>query len=254
MRVTTSPDDGTAELSVAIEMVCRMALEEGRQEGLEGFAVSRCSQQSYAGVLFASDSRAHQLEVVQETIGEGPGPTAMRDLVPVIVSDLSEQVWAHSWVHFVREAESLGVDCVFAFPVHVGAVLLGLLTVHGDEPVELSDSKTRTLLLLSDTLATVMLAPDPQSGKSGPPWGDGLGTGQAVTHQAVGMVSEQVGVSLEDALLALQGHAFASGASLVEVAEAVVDRRIRWGDAGVEQIPPRSPQPRRGEDTGNAPT
>jgi hypothetical protein len=61
-----------------------------------------------------------------------------------------------------------------------------------------------------------------------PEWPSGLH--RAAVHQATGMVSVQLGVSMEVALLRLRAHAYASGRPLGEVAQDVVARRLRFDD------------------------
>ena len=46
-------------------------------------------------------------------------------------------------------------------------------------------------------------------------------------HQASGMVSEQLGVGIGDALIRLRAYAYAEGQPIDEVAREVVDRRLR---------------------------
>ena len=46
-------------------------------------------------------------------------------------------------------------------------------------------------------------------------------------HQASGMISEQLGVGIGDALIRLRAHAYAEGQPIDEVAREVVDRRLR---------------------------
>ncbi|MDH4365795.1 MAG: ANTAR domain-containing protein, partial [Acidimicrobiia bacterium] len=53
---------------------------------------------------------------------------------------------------------------------------------------------------------------------------------QYVVHQAAGMVSAQLDVSVAQALIRLRGYAFGQGRLLADVARDVVDRRLRFGD------------------------
>jgi hypothetical protein len=59
---------------------------------------------------------------------------------------------------------------------------------------------------------------------------------QAVVHQAAGMISVQLGVRVDVAFARLRAHAFATDRRLGEVAQAVVDRRLRFHPDG-----PRGP-------------
>ena len=51
---------------------------------------------------------------------------------------------------------------------------------------------------------------------------------QYLVHQASGMVSAQLEVTLAQALVQLRAHAFGNDRSLLEVAEDVVARRLRF--------------------------
>jgi hypothetical protein len=58
---------------------------------------------------------------------------------------------------------------------------------------------------------------------------DGLSGSRAEVYQATGMVSVQLGVSLEEALVRLRAHAFAADMPLDDVAGDVVSRTLRFG-------------------------
>jgi hypothetical protein len=53
---------------------------------------------------------------------------------------------------------------------------------------------------------------------------------QFVVHQASGMVSVQLGVSVGEALVRLRAYAFGSDRLLADVAGAVVARKLRFDD------------------------
>jgi hypothetical protein len=52
----------------------------------------------------------------------------------------------------------------------------------------------------------------------------------AAVHQAAGMVSVQLGVSVADALVRLRAHAFAADRPLTQVAREVIARTLRFDD------------------------
>jgi AmiR/NasT family two-component response regulator len=54
-----------------------------------------------------------------------------------------------------------------------------------------------------------------------------LGAYRAEVHQASGMVSVQLGITVAEGLLRLRARAFAEGRPLADVAADVVTRRIR---------------------------
>jgi AmiR/NasT family two-component response regulator len=57
---------------------------------------------------------------------------------------------------------------------------------------------------------------------------DGRAAYQMQVHQASGMVKVQAGVSIDEALLMLRAHAFATGRPVAGVAKDVVERRLRF--------------------------
>ena len=222
-------EDGPRGARELVESLCRSALDGAAGRGLTGVAVSRCAQARYAGVMFASDPVAARLETLQEVLGEGPGPTALATSAPVLVPDLTSAPQAATWLEFVPTAVDLGVSCMFAFPVSVGASGVGLLTVHGGQPMPLAPSALMNLLRLSDAVGTALLAP-PRDGDAATDRAELLDDVHTVTHQAVGMVSVQLDCSLEDAMAALRAFAFANEVPLVDVARDVVERRRTFRD------------------------
>jgi len=57
---------------------------------------------------------------------------------------------------------------------------------------------------------------------------DGMSDSRAEVYQATGMMSVQLGVSLEEAFVRLRAHAFAAGTPLDAVADDVVSRLLRF--------------------------
>ena len=117
---------------------------------------------------------------------------------------------------------------MFAFPLRLGAIRIGVLILYRDRPGDLSELQYGDGIVLADMAAAVVL--ELQSGArvdqlhqllaSEPPhWSE--------IHQATGMVSVQLGVSLQDAFTRLRAHAFAESVSLRQVAGDVVARRLR---------------------------
>jgi len=54
---------------------------------------------------------------------------------------------------------------------------------------------------------------------------------RAEVHQATGMITIQLGISLTEALLRLRAHAYDSGQTVTEVAAEVVNRRLHFDDS-----------------------
>jgi len=58
--------------------------------------------------------------------------------------------------------------------------------------------------------------------------GNGFDERRAEVHQAAGMISVQLGVAVEEALVRLRAHAYVQERRLVDVARDVVERRLRF--------------------------
>ena len=94
-----------------------------------------------------------------------------------------------------------GVRAVFGFPLAVGAVRLGALNLYSDRPGPLTDDQHADALVMADVAAEAVLAM--QAGRPPGMLAAELEQGsdfQYVVHQASGMVSAQLDVSVGQAL------------------------------------------------------
>jgi hypothetical protein len=122
-----------------------------------------------------------------------------------------------------------GVRAVFAFPLRVGAIRIGVLALYRDGEGGLSADEFADGLVLAEVAVQLILGL--QAG-AGPDALHALLSTQpthwAEVHQATGMISAQLGVSLDQAFVRLRGGvSFAENRQLREVAGDVVARRLR---------------------------
>ena len=191
-----------------------------------------------------------RFEELQFTLGEGPGPDAVRTGSPVMEPDL-DRVRPDRWPALLPPALEMGVHGVCCFPLGIGAIRVGVLTVlcDGDRTMSVQQCADATALAAALTAALLNGDARGQWGEDGNGNGDpgGNGTGnsgpvpgmfldrptglhRAAVHQATGMISVQLGVTMEEALLRLRAHAYSSERPLGEVADDVVARRLRFND------------------------
>ena len=152
------------------------------------------------------------LEELQFTTGEGPGAGEFGLGSPVLVADLGSA--AARWPGFAPEAVAAGARAMFAVPLQAGAIRVGVLSLYRALPGPLGAGELADVLVFADIALQLLL--DAAAGISGSPgYGplDGLSDRRAVVYQATGMISVQLGVSLEEALARLRAHAFAGGAA-----------------------------------------
>jgi hypothetical protein len=189
------------------------------------------------GVVLAwgRDRTSTALHDAQFTLGQGPGLEAAAAGTPVLVPDLADA--ASRWPGFVPAAGELGVHAIFAFPLRIGAIGVGVLTAHRAIPGPLADGQLTDALALADAVTVLLLyraPPDLGHTETGPdatrPDRAQQATYRPEVHQATGMISVQLDVSLAEALVRLRAHAYGNGRPIAEVAADVVARRLRFED------------------------
>lgn len=171
----------------------------------------------------ASDGRARAVEDLQHTLGEGPGVAASDSGAGVFVHDLEDLADSGygRWPTFAKDAVDLGVRAAFAFPLLLGTSSVGALSLYRTGPGELSvDGVARGW----DTAGAVALT----LARSGEPVQEtGAPLDPMRVHQAAGMVTVQLGVPIDEAMLRMRGAAFAEGVSVDELADTIVQRQRR---------------------------
>jgi GAF domain-containing protein len=168
------------------------------------------------------------IEQLQYTLGEGPCVDAYRQDRPVLEPDLAEPATIR-WLAFTGPAVDAGVRAVFGFPLQVGDVRLGTLNLYCDRPGALTDEQHGDALVMAGVTAQAILVMQ----ASAPPGqlAAELEAGadfQDVVHQAAGMVSIHLNVSVGEALIRLRAYAFGNDRPLGDVAKDVVARRLSF--------------------------
>jgi hypothetical protein len=180
-----------------------------------------------AGLLCASDDAAKRIEDLQYTLGEGPCVDAHRLGLPVLEPDLRHPARPR-WPVFAPAAVGAGARAIFAFPLLVGAVRLGALNLYRDRPGPIDDDQHAYALIMADVAARAVL--DMQADASLGEIAAELETEadfHLVVHQAAGMISIQLDITVGEALIRLRSHAFLTGRLVRDVADDVVSRLLR---------------------------
>jgi len=141
--------------------------------------------------------------------------------------DLADPV-ARRWFAFTPPVLRAGVRAVFGFPLRIGTVRLGALDIYRDRSGPLSREQHADALVLTDMAARWVLAA--RAGASADKVAEELAAGgdfHFAVHNAAGMLSVQLRISVTDALIRLRAHAFAHDRLLADVAQDVVDRKLR---------------------------
>jgi hypothetical protein len=185
------------------------------------------SDELVSGSLCTTDGVATYLDDLQYTLGEGPSIDA-HQLGQVVSEPDLESPDADRWPALVPSALQAGAKAMFAFPIRIGAVRLGSLTLYRDQAGPIERDRYTDTLVMTDVAAHTIVAMQANAppGSIAVELEDGANF-HFVVHQAAGMVSEQLRVGVAEALVRLRSYAFRSDTSIDEVAAAVVGRRLR---------------------------
>jgi hypothetical protein len=157
---------------------------------------------------------------------------------PALVADLTAPDCLARWPMFAPAAASAGAGAVFALPLHVGAIRVGVMDLYRVQSGGLDGEQLADALLLADTACALLL----DAAQHDQPVADGRRPEPAVlvhpeVHQATGMIIVQLEVTAAVALIRLRAYAYAHDRRLRDVAGDVVARRLRFdpdpdGDRG----------------------
>jgi len=210
---------------VAVEHVCAAAMSA---TGVTGAAVMVMLSATPRETVYASDRVARELEELTLTLGEGPGVDAVTG-GPVLAADLTASDCLARWPVFAPAAAHVGVRAVFALPLQVGGIRLGVLGLYRARPGVLDRGQLADALVLADTACAVLL--DGAQRERLRPEGrrpEQAGPRHPEVHQATGMIMVQLGVGAVAALIRLRAYAYAHDRRLRDVARDVVARRLRF--------------------------
>lgn len=196
---------------------------------LAGAGVSRISSGRHEMVV-ASDSTAAHVEMLQISLAEGPCLEVMASFHPSLEPDLASTRARGRWPNFARAALDHGIAATFAFPLITGGVAIGALDVYSRQTGDMASDQLEDALLLAHLAALAVDQLDAGSTIEGvdlstepaEPWAHA-----AVVHNATGMVSEQLGIDVHEALLRLRSVAFVTERTVADISRDVVSRKFR---------------------------
>ena len=211
-----SPDGPGVPASLAAACV--------RSLPVSGVGLALMTDDGPAGIVAATDGAARELEELQFTLGEGPCVDASQTGRPVLQPDLALTAPLR-WPGFAGGALEAGVRAVFAFPLRVGAIRLGVLDLYRDRAGPLSTDELAEALSFADAATLLLLHAQASTASSGavPVLDD-----RAEVHQATGVVSVQAAVGLAEALVLLRARAYADERPLGDLARDVLTGTVSF--------------------------
>jgi hypothetical protein len=194
---------------------------------MNGAGIMLMSDDMPQGSLGSTDEVSQLIEDLQYTLGEGPCVDAYQQDQVVAEPDLAAPATVR-WVAFTPPVLRAGARAVFGFPLRLGTVRLGALDLYRDRPGPLSGEQQADALVLASVAARWVLEAQAEAASGAIP--AELETGadfHFAVHNAAGMISVQQGISVAEALIRLRAYAFSHDRLLDEVAQNVIDRKLR---------------------------
>jgi len=196
---------------------------------VNGVGLALMNDAGHQGVIAATDGSATLMEDLQFTLGEGPCMDASRERRPVLQPDLAQTADTR-WPGFGPAVLEAGIAAIFAFPLQVGAIRLGILDLYRATPGNLDAEQLAGTLAYADAAVIILLhlqsKMTPGQGLH-PQLGDPLDS-RAEIHQATGVIAVQAVVGLTEALLLLRAHAYAADRPLLKIARDVLTGTLRF--------------------------
>jgi hypothetical protein len=173
-----------------------------------------------------SDSMAAKIDELQFALGEGPHWDALSSGKAVSAPNI-QSATNSKWPVLGAALAGLALGALFAFPLRMGAVTVGVADLYKSGPGALNRDEMETAWALARAVAStamqyaITLADDDAPIHS--PLASEL---RREVHQATGMILVQLSIDATEAFARLKAHAFASGNTIQEVANDVVMRRL----------------------------
>lgn len=178
---------------------------------------------------YSTDMLGERLAELHVTVGEGPCADARHEGGPVLVSDLDALASQRRWPLFAPLAVEAGAGALFALPLGVGTIQVGVLALHRVLAGQLPSGMLTDSLAFAELALRLLL--NEQAGlpaMNGGSTADGLPLHNPQVHQATGMISAQLNVGMNDAFARLRARAFVDRRPLADLAADVVARLVRF--------------------------
>jgi hypothetical protein len=165
--------------------------------------------------VFSTDALAERVADLQYTLGQGPGTDAATTGIAVLVPDIGTAEARRRWPLFAIEAQRLGVKALHSFPLLTADVSIGEASLYRRVRGGLAERQLRHAATVTGLLTSVML-----HAEADPYTGSEL---RMSVHQAAGMVMQQTGESIADAIALLKATAFVEDIEITGLAREVLN-------------------------------
>ena len=207
------------------EVIAALGEEARHIMRVDGAGVMLADEAGDLHFASSSDPELQALEALQLEFDEGPCLLAYRTGEHVLAPDL---VADERFPHFGQAASDAGLLAVYSFPMRSDEAVVGALNFYSGTVGRLSPRQVETGFLLAD-VATVHIgnqrlrdALEIETSQLR----QALGS-RVLVEQAKGFLAAALAVSVEDAFQLLRSHARSNNVRLAELAQQVIDGRLR---------------------------
>lgn len=191
-----------------------------------GAAIVLMGNGSTQGIASTTDSLTASILDLEFTLGEGPGIDAFSQIQAVCIHDLGSVT--PRWTFFAPAASGLGVRSIYSLPLRSRRMAMGTVTLWSDRADGLDDAQQVDAVLVAELVSELVLTTQSKTASESLAWPLDLSDHRIAVHQATGMISAQLDCAIDEALVRLRAHAYATELPIDEVAKAVISRHLRF--------------------------
>ena len=195
---------------------------------VDGASISVFGLSGHQLTICTTDAMAARLESLQFELGEGPHWEVLRTGRSSLCDDLaSAGPDGVPWPIFANSALKLDIGAVFAFPMMMGAAVIGAVDLYSVAPRHLDERHVSLGSSMAGRLAaTAVRVATGMAGEAAPAETELRPPLRREVHQATGMIQAQLNTTASDAFARLRAHAFSSGQPVERIANQVVSRHL----------------------------
>lgn len=197
---------------------------------ISGASIAVFNVAGQQSTVWASDTTAARIEELQFDLGEGPHWRALTSAMPVLVSDTRSDLHP-DWPLFSAAIAELRIGAIFAFPLLLGAITVGVVDLYRTRPGVLSQQEYVLAIALCGRVTKHAVFDAIQNADQESV--DELGGAPAMrreVHQATGVVLVQLGVTATEAFFVLRAYAYSNGFTVLSTAQEVLAGRLDFSN------------------------
>lgn len=195
-----------------------------------GVSISVFDAAGHQSRVASTDAVAARIDEAQFELGEGPQWETVRTGRAVLIPDVKND--AHrGWPVFGETLRALDVGALFAIPMVLSRVCVGAVGLYRQAPGDLARGELAAATSMAAAVAAPAVSRVVSTADDDDAWESATTPSmRREVHQAAGMILVQLDTTASVAYSRLQAYAFATGRTVQDVANDVVNRRLNFRD------------------------